>query len=121
MKRDEILSPGHEAKLIALVEDEHLPDGFRPLVAEADREVHVLQAGCICGWRSSRFTAPPGTRWVDLGIAIFAVYYPQASTLLMRLWRWHLSEPMSSGDETGGGEHHARNPPRRRRPRSRRR
>lgn len=121
MKRDEIRSPGHEAKLIALVEEENLPDGFRPLVAEADREVHVLQAGCICGWRSSRFTAPPGTRWVDLGVAIHPLYLRQASTLLMRLWRWHLSEPMTSGDETRAGGHNEPRPPPRRRPRLRRR
>lgn len=91
-------SQGHRGGFVALVEDGEAADGFRQLAVDFDRAVSVLQVRCDCGWRSSRFNAPPGTRWVLSGVAIAPLYLKDATAFLDRLWRWHLREPLVDGN-----------------------
>lgn len=88
-------STGHAGEYIALVEDGEAVDGFRRLAPGLDGDVYVLQAVCICGWRSPRFNAPPGTRWFRGGVAVARDYVEGASAILDRLARWHFTAPLS--------------------------
>ena len=98
---DEFTSPGHRGGFVAVVvDDTDAAEGFRALGQDSDREVGLLQAACSCGWRSSRMTAPPGTRWdrAAVAVSINPAYLTQAHKILDRLWHWHLTQPFLNDD-----------------------
>lgn len=90
---------GHEGYLIGLVEDEDrgLPaEAYMRRLAyprdDAERSVEALQVACDCGWRSARFSAPPGTTWLPFSVQLPAYARDAIESISVELWRCHLSD-----------------------------
>lgn len=85
--------PKHEGFLIALVPTQDLsgwidlsvgpPDAEHELVLE----LQMFAVGCECGWRSRRFHAPPGTRYMSHIVVMTA---QDVEDEARELWRRHV-------------------------------
>lgn len=83
-------SDDHEGYFVGIVRDNgswrelHYGDGAAPLVC--------VQVGRECGWRSPRFTAPLGTRWLPCSVSFRdAIYDPESiEDAGVELWQAHV-------------------------------
>lgn len=101
--------PGHEGYVVAVDRDperaywhEH---GYFPSLAcgawrGEDGPVTTVQVACECGWRSSRYAAPSGTRFFPHTV-VFAEHYEEAAeAAAVEIWREHIrTAPLMCGDD----------------------
>lgn len=67
--------------------------------------VEAVQAGCDCGWRSERLSAPLGTIWTPYIVSFPRVVEEQADDAIRALWLEHMATAidLSSSDRNAGG------------------
>jgi hypothetical protein len=64
-------APAHEGFFVAVVpinswqfrELGYPRPRWEPDAADVEQEVRIVQAACVCGWRSARIIAPRGSSW----------------------------------------------------------
>jgi hypothetical protein len=79
---------GHEGYVVGLRATDTLH--FRELATgDVDQPVHHVQAGCDCGWRSSRFHAPATAEWWP---SIVELHDDTAEEELYAAWKRHVED-----------------------------
>lgn len=69
-------------------------------------EVRHVQVACVCGWRSERFDAPPGTEWLP-ATTFFPTYMGDGSfweDVCWDIWLREHAEPMIADLERRQGD-----------------